>query len=117
METDTWSSNQRIQYSTMMIYHNIMNSDHKRIARKILAEQTKNNRKSTIISKVRQIAQEIASKLKNMENISKSKWKKRVKGKIGKPIEERTKQEMTNKTKARISGRDRNTYENVIVKQ
>ena len=33
--------------------------------------------------------------------MSKSKWKKQVKEKIGKLIEERTKQEMTNKTKAR----------------
>ena len=41
METGTWPANQRIQYSTMMLYHNIMNSDHKRIARKILVEQTK----------------------------------------------------------------------------
>ena len=30
-----------------------------------------------------------------------NKWKKQVKGKIGKSIEERTKQKMTNKTKAR----------------
>ena len=101
MEKGTWPANQRIQYSTMMLYHNIMNSDHKRIARKILVEQTKSNNKNTMISKVQQIAQEIGVKLKNVENMSKSKWKKQVKEKIGKSIEERTKQEMTNKTKAR----------------
>ena len=39
METAIWPANQRIQYSIMMLYHNIMNSDHKRVARKILAEQ------------------------------------------------------------------------------
>ena len=78
-----------------------MNSDHKRIARKILVEQTKSNNKNTMISKVQHIAQEIGVNLKNVENMSKSKWKKQVKGKIGKSIEERTKQEMTNKTKAR----------------
>ena len=32
MEAGTWPANQRIQYSTMMLYHNIMNSDRKRIA-------------------------------------------------------------------------------------
>ena len=57
METGTWPANQRIQYSTMMLYHNIMDSDHKK----------------TMISKVQQIAQEIGLKLKNMENMSKSK--------------------------------------------
>ena len=56
METGTWPANQRIQYTTMMLYHNIMNSDNKRVARKILAEKTKSNHKNTIISKVQQIA-------------------------------------------------------------
>ena len=83
-----------------MLYHN-MNSDHKKIARKILVEQTKSNSKNTMISKAQQIAKEIGVKLKNVENMSKYKWKKQVKEKIGKSIEERTKQEMTNKTKAR----------------
>ena len=36
-----------------------------------------------------------------MESMSKFKWKKQVKGKIGKLTKERTKQEMANKTKAR----------------
>ena len=40
METATWSANQRIQHSTMMFYLKIMNSDRKRVARKIWAEQT-----------------------------------------------------------------------------
>ena len=76
MEIGTWPANQRIQYSTMMLYHNIMNSDHKRVARKILAEQTKSNHKNTMISKVKHIPQEIATKIKNVENMSKPKWKK-----------------------------------------
>ena len=73
METAIWPANQRIQYSIMMLYHNIMNSDHKRVARKIIAEQAKSNHKNTMISKVKQIAQEIGLKIKNVENMSKSK--------------------------------------------
>ena len=73
METGTWLANQRIQYSKMMLYHNIMNSDHKRVTRKILAEQAKSDHKNTMISKVKQRAQEIGLKIKNEENISKSK--------------------------------------------
>ena len=53
-----------MQYSIMTLYHNIMNSDHKRVARKILSEQAKSNRKNTMISKVKQIAQEIGLKIK-----------------------------------------------------
>ena len=37
-----------------------------------------------MISKVQQISQQIGVKLKNVENMSKSKWKKQVKEKIGK---------------------------------
>ena len=73
METGKLAANQRMQYTTIMLYHNIMNSDHKIIARKILAEQTKSNHKNTMISKVQQIAQEIEDKIKNVESMSKSK--------------------------------------------
>ena len=41
METSTWLANERIQYSIKMLYHNIMISDHKRVARKILTAQAK----------------------------------------------------------------------------
>ena len=91
----------------MILYHNIMNSDHKRATRKILAKQTKSNQKNTMISKVQQIAQEIGVKIKNVENMSKFKWKKHVSVKAGMSIEEKNKQEMTNKTKARIIVEDK----------
>ena len=84
-----------------------MNSDHKRVARKVLAEQTKSNHNNAMISKVQQTAQEIGVKTKKVENMSKSKWKNEVKEKIGKSIEERTKQEMANKTKARTIAEDK----------
>ena len=41
MEAGTWPANQRIQYSRMMLYHNIKNSDHKRIARKNISRTNK----------------------------------------------------------------------------
>ena len=54
-----------------------MNSDHKRVARKILAEQTKSNHKNTMISKVQQIAQEIGLKMETqMEKIGERKNRK-----------------------------------------
>ena len=107
MEIGTWPANQRIQCNKMMFYHNIMNSVYKRVARKILAEPSKSNHKNTMISKVRKIAQEIGVKIKNVESVSKSKWKKPVKEKIGKSIEERTRQELINMTKARTIVEDK----------
>ena len=46
-----------------MLYRNIMNSDRKRVARKLLAEQAKGKHKNTMISKVKQKAQEIGLKI------------------------------------------------------
>ena len=62
----------------MMLYHNIMNSDHERVAREILAAQAKSNHKITMTSKVQQIAQEIGLKIKNVENMSKSRKNRKV---------------------------------------
>ena len=52
--------------------------------------------------------------------MSKSKWKKQVKEKIGKSIEKRTKQRMANKTNARTIVEDKwekKKYRDVIVIQ
>ena len=68
METNTCPANQRIQYGTMTLYHNIMNIDHKRVTRKIMAEKAKSNGKNTMISNVKQIAQEIGLKIENVKN-------------------------------------------------
>ena len=46
-------------------------------------------------------------KIKNVESMSKSKWKKQMKEKIGKSIDERAKQEITNKTKAKAIAEDK----------
>ena len=62
----------------MMLYHNIMNSDHKRVARKISAEQIKIKHKNIMILKVQHIRQEMGVKINNVESMSKSKWKKQV---------------------------------------
>ena len=55
-----------------------MKSGHKRVARKILVEQTKqnshkSNQKNTMISKLQKPTQEIGVKIKNVENMNKSK--------------------------------------------
>ena len=96
METCTWPANQKIQYSIMMLYHNIMNSEHKRVARKVLAEQAKSDHENTMISKVEQIAQEIGKRKNKAGN---------------------DKQEKSKNNSSWISGRERNTYRNVIVTQ
>ena len=45
-----------------MDFFNIMNSDYKRVAKKVLEEQSKSNRKTIMVSKAQQVAQEIEMK-------------------------------------------------------
>ena len=53
METGTWIPNQRIQYSTMMLHHKIMYSDHKWVAKKEIGRIDKNSDKKKDIIKIR----------------------------------------------------------------
>ena len=43
METGIWPAEQRIQYVTLMLYHNIKNSDEERKIKKMIEEQEKKN--------------------------------------------------------------------------
>ena len=106
MKTGAWPDNVRMQYRTMMLYDDIRNSDHKSVAKNILAEQTKHNHRNTMISKVEQMTQEIRIKIKNVESMSKSKWRKQAKQKIGKLIK-KTKLEIENEKKARKMTEDK----------
>ena len=65
-----------------MDFFNIMNSDYKRVAKKVLEEQSKSNRKTIMVSKAQQVAQEIEMKIENVESTSKYRWKEQVNEKI-----------------------------------
>ena len=43
METGIWSAREYLQYSTMMLYYSIINSEEERIAKYIVKEQRKYN--------------------------------------------------------------------------
>ena len=68
----------------MMSYHTIMNSDHKVVSRKTLAEKTKCNHNNTIISNVEKMEQKIGVKIKYVKSMSKSKRNEQVKEKMKK---------------------------------
>ena len=56
METGIWPAEQKLQYATLMLYHNIMNSDENRMARQIIIEQRKEGYNRTFYKKVQNIA-------------------------------------------------------------
>ena len=47
METGIWQAKERIEYSTLMLIHGIINSNKERVSRKIILEQKKKGTPNT----------------------------------------------------------------------
>ena len=77
-ETGVWSAEQRINYSSLMLYHNIINSSKDRLARQKTQEQRVQNDQSTFYEKVRTTAEE---KLETGTTMKKSEQKRTIKDK------------------------------------
>ena len=106
METGIWPAKERIDYSSMMLYHNIVNSDGERTVKKLVKEQEQHNMPQTLHSRVAKIALELGVDIKDAEVLKKSAWKKRVKDRIKWKIQEQLQHEMENKTKSRTICKD-----------
>ena len=48
METAIWPPKERIEYSTLMLIHSIINSNKERISQKIILEQNEGNAKHAV---------------------------------------------------------------------
>ena len=59
LETRVLLAEQRINYSTLMLYHNIINSSKDRLVKQIIQEQRAQNHSNTFYDKVRTIAEEL----------------------------------------------------------
>ena len=76
METGIWPAEQRIQYATLMLYHNIKNSDEERKIKKMIEEQEKKNYNNTFYKKVQQIAETLEIEIDKATGKKKSSWEK-----------------------------------------
>ena len=92
---------QRINYSSLMLYQNIINSSKGRLAKQIILEQRAQNHQNTFYEKVRTIAEELNIKLEAAVTKEKSEWKRRIKDEVQNKIRGRVEKEMENKTKLR----------------
>ena len=54
IETGVWPAEQRINYSSLMLYHSIMNCSIDRLVEQIIQEQRAQNHPNTFYNKVRQ---------------------------------------------------------------
>ena len=77
METGIWAAEQKMQYATMILYHNINNSDDNRKFKQVVEEQEQNQFKNTFHRKVKKIAKYLQIDISDVTATSTSKWKKK----------------------------------------
>ena len=99
METGIWPAEQKLQYATMMLYHNIKNSDDNRKVKQVVEEQEQSQFKNTFYQKVQKIAKDLQIDISDVTSTSKLKWKKKVKGKAIDRTRKRMKEDMQEKNK------------------
>ena len=90
----------RLDYKKLMLYHNIIHSDDKRVIKKIIEAQAKRNREGTWYNSVQKIITKYEIELSVKESI-KSKWKREVKNKIRGRTERTIKEKCATQTKTR----------------
>ena len=101
IETGVWPAEQTINYSSLMLYHNIINSTKDRLVKQIIQEIRAQNHQNTFYEKVREISEELSIKLEAAVTMKKSEWKRAIKDKVQNIISERVEKETENKTKLR----------------
>ena len=59
IETGIWQAKERIEYSTLMLIHSIINSNKERISQKIILEQRKKGMSNTLYERAKEIGESI----------------------------------------------------------
>ena len=106
-DTEEWPAEQRISFSSLMLYHNIINRSKDKLNKQIIQKQGAQNHQNTFYEKLRIIAEELNIKLEAAVTMKKSELKRRIKNKIQNKIQERVEKEMKNKAKLRTVREDK----------
>ena len=103
-ESGIWPIHQMIHYKKLVAYHWFITSNDSRLAKQLLLNQANSVLPNCWYTEIETIAKEygIDIRIETTSNKIKSKWKKEVKEKIHKRIEEIVRDETANKTKLRL---------------
>lgn len=86
-ETGIWPLRMKVWYHRLMLYENLMNSCDERLGKKIISRQKEREQENGWYGRTKEIAAELEMDLKEMENMKKQEWKKKVKKKIQNRVE------------------------------
>ena len=101
MEVGWWTMKARLEYRKLMLYHNIMKSDERRVAKQLLEVQENEIRETTWLAEVKKVIERLDITL-NVKETLKSTWKRETKRKINKEMEIEIRQKCYNSKKSRI---------------
>ena len=106
MEVGWWPMKDRLSYKKLMLYHNIVRSDDKRVIKKLISAQEREVRPTTWLAAVEREIRKYNIQLKAKESL-KSTWKREVKRKINEEVELELRQKCNNSSKARTVKEDK----------
>ena len=116
LETGWWTMRGRLAYKKLMLYHNIVTSDERRVMKKVLEIQRTWKRSTTWFASIMREIETYEIELDARKSL-KSSWKKDVKEKINVKMEEDIIERCKNMSKARTILNDtysRKEYLNVV---
>ena len=110
-ETGIWPVRHRIEYKKIMLYHNIITSEDKRLVKEIIEDQLKKPYKGCWGESLKNICEKYDIDIERIALYTKQSIKKEIKGKINKEIEERIEEKKLEMTKLRFTdGKGRKKY-------
>ena len=110
-ETGIWPVKSRIEYKKIMLYHNIITSDSKRLVKDIVEDQIRSPYKDCWGMSIKDICEKYQIEMGEIKQYSKQILKKLIKTKITKEIVERIEEKKLDMTKLRFTnGTGRKEY-------
>ena len=99
-ELGMWTMEGRIQYRKLMLYHNIINSDKRRLAKRVIEEEKERMTEGSFYNETYKIIDEL--RIEEIESKKKEDAKKVIKEKINEKMVSMIEEEKENKTKLRF---------------
>ena len=87
-EIGIWTLDKQLLYQRLMLYQNIITSDDERLGKQIVLDQKRQEWRKTWYSETEKKAKELGIRLQDAEEVSKAEWKKKVKTRIGKALQD-----------------------------
>ena len=81
-ELGMWRMEEKLMYRKMMLYHNIIHSSEKRLCRKIIKDQEKNEEEGTFYHETKVYFNKIGIDIKDVDTMLKSQLKKTIKERL-----------------------------------